>query len=68
MTRSYVICPEKITGPFASSVYPWMPDNAPCDLQCPVVNEAEAMHFRCPRGHRFYATPKDIHRPTKEGD
>jgi hypothetical protein len=58
--QGYVICREKITSPWASRSYPWMPDDASCNCRCPVTLSAELMDFRCPLGHRFYATPKDI--------
>ena len=57
---SYVICSHTVTGPLASKLYPWMPDNAPCGCKCRVGTVAQVMHFRCPRGHEFYAKPCDI--------
>lgn len=62
MNRPYVICPEKITSPYPDY---GLPPNVPCGCKCPVAKEAEAMSFRCPRGHYFYATPQDVR---KEGD
>lgn len=53
-----VVCPEKISSPHP--MYDWIPPNMPCGQEIPVRKEAEAMDFRCPLGHRFIATPKDI--------
>lgn len=58
---SYVVCPETVTSPNASEMTNGMlPDNMPCEAHCEVWQEAEVMDFACPRGHRFFATPKQI--------
>ena len=60
MNKAYVVCPEKITGPHASLQYSFMSDNVPCGCKVSVPGPAAVMELRCPRGHIFYATNKDI--------
>lgn len=68
--REAWLVPESVTpfgevigfGPCAGLV------NEPCNLECPVLNEAEVMQFKCPRGHGFYATPKNIVRTSSAPD
>jgi hypothetical protein len=68
VTRDHVVCkeawliPESVT-PFGERITLGPCNgliNEPCGALCPVVKEADVMDFRCPRGHRFYAQPKDI--------
>jgi len=59
LTDGYVVCPEKITSPHPDY---GLPPNAPCGCKVAVVNPAPLMDFLCPRGHRFIAQPKDVHR------
>lgn len=53
----YVLCPVTITSPFPEY---GLPPNLKCGVKCKVVRPAEAMHFRCTRGHHFIATPADV--------
>ena len=53
----FVICPEKITSPAPP---PGWTANLPCGAKVPIVTPAEAMDCRCPHGHRFYASLRDI--------
>ena len=56
---SYVVCPEKITSP-AGDPARGIPPNVPCDLKVRIIKPAPFMECRCPRGHHFYATSKDL--------
>jgi hypothetical protein len=57
----YVVCPDKITSPWADpNVPPYMPPNVPCAVKCRVVKEGPVMQFKCGRGHSFMATPEDV--------
>lgn len=62
-SEDHVVCPATITSPAPGY---GLPPNLPCGLGVPVMQEAEAMDFRCPRGHRFLATPADIVRCAEE--
>lgn len=60
----HVICPETIVGPAPNPeflrAFPGLQPNEPCALRCEVITPAPVMDFRCPRGHRFFAEPKDV--------
>lgn len=57
MSVKIVVCPETIT-----SAHPdyGLPPNVPCGLECEVTRPAEVMDCRCARGHRWFASLKDI--------
>lgn len=54
---SYVRCPVTTTSPAPDY---GLPPNLECGLPVPVRQVAQVMHFKCPRGHDFYAKPCDI--------
>ncbi len=67
--NGYVVCPVTITGPVAHLEPPMhLPPNLRCGLKCPVKVKADAMQFRCARGHSFFASPADVQSETRRED
>lgn len=53
----HVVCPVTITSPAPDY---GLPANLRCGEKCPVLRPAQVMHFKCSRGHDFYASPRDV--------